>query len=133
MNPDARFVIACPACQGRVAALAASVGRTGACPLCATTLVVPAAAVSASVAATPGGAFADLGAAPPPPRAAVDPALAFREPVRTVAAGDRAVELRRLSDEERRSRRARRNLLLLLIGGAALIALTVAFGKRPAR
>lgn len=132
MNPDTRFVIACPACQGRVAALAASAGRTGACPLCATTLVVPAAAVSASVAATPGGAFADLGAAPPP-RAAVDPALAFREPVRTVAAGNRAVELRRLSDEERRSRRARRNLLLLLIGGAALIALTVAFGKRPAR
>jgi len=40
---------------------------------------------------------------------------------------------RRLSDEERRSRRARRNLLLLLIGGAVLIALTVAFGKRPAR
>ena len=132
MNPDARFVIACPACQGRVAALAASAGRTGACPLCATTLVVPAAAVSASVAATPGGAFADLGAAPPP-RAAVDPALAFREPVRTVAAGDRAVELRRLSDEERRSRRARRNLLLLLIGGAVLIALTVAFSKRPPR
>jgi hypothetical protein len=132
MNPDARLVIACPACQGRVAALVASAGRTGACPLCATTLVVPAAAASAAVAATPGGAFAHLGTAPPP-RTAVDPALAFREPVRTVATGDRAVELRRLSDEERRSRRGRRNLLLLLIGGAVLIALAVAFGKRPAR
>lgn len=130
MNPDARFVIACPACQGRIAAFVGSAGRTGCCPLCSTTLVVPAAA---SAPAAAGDAFVGLDAAPPVRAATADSSLAFRDPVRTVVAGDRAVELRRLSDEERRSRRARRNLLLLLVGGALLIALTVAFGSRPGR
>jgi len=130
MTPDDRFVIACPACQGPIAAFVGSAGRTGCCPLCATTLVVPTAASAPTVA---GDAFAGLDAATPAPAAVADPALTFREPVRTVAAGDRAVELRRLTDEERRGRRARRNLVLLLIGGAVLIALTVAFGSRPGR
>ncbi len=130
MNSDARFVIACPTCQGRIAALVGSAGRTGCCPLCSSALVVPAAA-SAPAAASEGLAGRD--AATPPRASTPDSSLVFREPVRTIAAGDRAVELRRLSDEERRSRRARRNLLLLLVGGALLIALTVAFGSRPGR
>ncbi|MFM7242607.1 MAG: hypothetical protein ACKO40_00335 [Planctomycetaceae bacterium] len=133
MMPDARFVIACPSCQGRIAALVARVGGTGCCPLCAATLVVPAATPPTSSAPVPADVFAGVDAPPAPQPAALDPALAFREPVRTVTTGDRAVELRRLTDDERRSRRARRNLLLLLVGGALLIALTVAFGSRPGR
>lgn len=133
MMPDARFVIACPTCQGRIAALVARAGRTGCCPLCAATLVVPVAAPPASSIPAAVDGFARVDTAPPPQAATPDPALAFREPVRTVAAGDGAVALRRLTDDERRSRRARRNLLLVLAGGALLIALTVAFGYRPVR
>jgi len=148
MTPDARFVIACPSCRGRIAAVIARAGRVGCCPLCAATLVVPAAASAPPApertspaptspampsTAAPVDAFSIEAAAMPPQAAAGDPALAFREPVQTVAAGGRAVELRRLTEEERRNRRARRNLLLLLVGGGLLITLTVAFGYRPAR
>lgn len=114
MTPNGRFVIACPSCRGRVAALVGNAGRTGCCPLCAATLVVP--ATPAAAVADPEGLFAGLNA---------------ENPQRTHA-GDHAGAHRRLSNEQRR-RRARRNLLLLLVGGALLIALTVAFGSRPGR
>ena len=138
MTPDARFVIACPTCQGRIAALVARAGRDGCCPLCAATLVVPAAEAPApsivrETVALPVDAFAGIAAATPARPAAVDPALAFQEPVKTVAGGDRPVPLRRLTNEERRLRRARRNLVLLLVGGSLLIALAVTFGYRPGR
>lgn len=147
MMPDARFVIACPTCQGRIAALVACAGRVGCCPLCAATLVVPVAeatapsiatsALAAAAVATrvvvPDEAFAGVTTTPTPRPSAIDPALTFQEPVKSVAGGDRPVQLRRLTDEERRVRRARRNLVLLLLGGTLLIALTVAFGYRPGR
>jgi hypothetical protein len=115
MTPNARFVIACPVCRGRVAALVGNAGRTGCCPLCAATLVVPDA--TAAAVADPEAPFAGLNAASP----------------QRPHAGDGAGARRRLTNERRRNRRMLRNLLLLIVGGALLIALTVAFGHRPGR
>lgn len=56
-------------------------------------------------------------------------ALAFREPVKTIRAGDAEIELRQLTPEERRTRRARRNLVLLVVGATLLVALATLLGR----
>lgn len=56
-------------------------------------------------------------------------ALAFREPVKTIRAGDTDIELRQLTPEERRTRRARRNLVLLVVGATLLVALATLLGR----
>jgi hypothetical protein len=155
MNADALYVIACPTCLGRLAAAAGHAGRTGCCPLCAATFLLPVISSAASIATPPHGGhkaidepvepvarpqpdpFADLvaAAATGQTEAAPSPSspLVFHDPVRRVGDGDHTVELRRLTDEERRARRARRNILLLIAGAAVLIAITVAFGYKPGR
>jgi hypothetical protein len=65
---------------------------------------------------------ADTSSEPAP----VDPALAFREPVKTILHGDQVLELRQLTPEERRLRRTRRNVLILVIGAALLVTLVMA-------
>lgn len=69
--PDALFVVACPVCQGQVAALGTLCGRDACCPLCASLFHVPdpSAPPPAATPAPP------LATAAPPPRAATSPPL----------------------------------------------------------
>jgi len=75
--PDTLFVVACPVCQGQVAALGTLCGRDACCPLCASLFYVPdpsapppeaASAPSSQAAATP-----PPEANTPPPHAATSP------------------------------------------------------------
>jgi len=100
-------------------------------PLPSTRLRVAPPAAEPPVPYDANGAERDEALAPAPADtssepAPVDPAIAFREPVKTILHGDQVLELRRLTPEERRLRRARRNLLILVIGAALLVALVTA-------
>ena len=57
LQPEALFVVACPVCQGQVAATGSICGRDACCPLCANLFQVPfpptAAAAARSEVATP--------------------------------------------------------------------------------
>lgn len=63
--PDALFVVACPVCQGQVAALGSLGGRDACCPLCASLFHVPQPTASAVAPPAP---------AEPAPLPAADPA-----------------------------------------------------------
>lgn len=135
MNADALFVIACPTCLGHLAAVHGDAGRVGCCPLCAATLLVPAADLPPAepIRRERADPFAAVATTPPRGESTGSPTLVFHDPVKTVSGGETAVKLRRLTDEERRGRRARRNIVLLIVGSAILIMITVAFGHRPGR
>ena len=144
LHPDALFVVACPVCQGQVAATGSLCGRDACCPLCANLFQVPfppaAAADSPREAAAPpsapgpaslgedwGGVIEKLA---PPRRQLPADEVALREPARTVHVGGEVIEIRRLSPEERRARRIRRNLLLIVVGVSILLAIVVLAGFR---
>jgi len=157
------FVVACPACGGWSAATAAMAGASACCPQCAAAFRVPRPvatptpappvtatahtpapeSIAAPVAPTSVPAAAES-AEPPPTLAVPDDVLAsaapaadlhFREPVKTVGRGSKAIELRRLTPAEKDARRRRRNIVMLLTGAAILIAIAVVLGagRRPRR
>jgi hypothetical protein len=139
LRPDALFVIACPACQGEVAASGSLCGEDARCPLCASLFLVPFPPADAAAGDEPpppipplglaedwGNVIGQLGAGGRS-TTAVEPAddLVFQESVRTVQRGDDVIEIRRLSPAERRRRRFRRNLVMIVIGGAILLLIVI--------
>jgi len=84
----------------------------------------PGAAVATPVATSMATPFDDLQL----PAATGSSELALAEPVRTVEADGRVIELRRISDDERRRRKARRTIVTLVVGSALLAGLAWALG-----
>ncbi len=69
--PDALFVVACPVCQGQVAAVGTLCGRDACCPLCASLFHVP--DPSAPQPEAPTATQPDATTAPPPEAIAASP------------------------------------------------------------
>jgi hypothetical protein len=63
------------------------------------------------------------------PAGGTTPELEMQEPVRTIEADGRTIELRRISDDERRRRKARRTMITLLVGSAILAGLAWFLGR----
>lgn len=56
LHPDALFVVACPVCQGQIAATGSTCGSDACCPLCASLFRVPFPPARATEAESPGPA-----------------------------------------------------------------------------
>ena len=100
---DPLLAVACPSCHGALAVPTALAGAAARCPLCSRGFMVPLPAWQPPE---------EMPQEPPAPKPPSE--LEFREPTATLAGGDQAVELRRLTPEEKAARRARRNLIMLL-------------------
>ena len=150
------MAVACPFCHAALGVASDLFGKPAACPLCEKRFLIPLPTVAplapvpdlappVTVAtAAPVAPVSDLWSGvttdaevslqtsltPREPAATGEGELDFKEPIRTVGHGDKAIELHCLTPEEKTARRSRRSIITLLLGVSILMTIVLLLGTK---